>query len=170
MVAKGNEKVRIFVTPQSLKAADELRLGFLEASNPRKFNTMLQLATLNAARTMVKPVKAKTPVRTGRLKKAVAARKAMRNRPAAVVGVKAGKSRGDQQGAWYRWFVVSGTSGERRTKRQGTVRVKAIRGRDFVKQAVTDPSNQARAIEALNKTVQAFLDGTIKYRGRRRTR
>jgi hypothetical protein len=121
VVAKGNEKVRIFVTPQSLKATDELRLGFLESSNPRKFNTMLQLATLNAARTMVKPVKTKAPVRTGRLKKAVAARKALRNRPAAVVGVKAGKSRGDQTGAWYRWFVVSGTSGERRTKRQGTV-------------------------------------------------
>ena len=64
MVAKGNEKVRLFITPQSLKATDELRLGFLEASNPRKFNTMLQLATLNAARTLVKPVKAKAPVRT----------------------------------------------------------------------------------------------------------
>ena len=167
MVAKGNEKVRLFITPQSLKATDELRLGFLEASNPRKFNTMLQLATLNSARTMVKPVKAGAPVRTGRLKKSVAARKALRDRPAAVVGVKAGKSRGDMQGAWYRWFVVSGTNGTRKTKRHGTVRVQAIRGRDFVKQAVTDPSNQARAIDAMRNTIQAFLDGTIKYRGRR---
>lgn len=167
MVAKGNEKVRLFITPQSLKAADELRLGFIEASNPRKFNTMLQLATLNAARTLVKPVKAGAPVRTGRLKKSVAARKALRNRPAAVVGVRAGKSRGDQNGAWYRWFVVSGTSGTRDTKRQGKVQVKAIRGRDFVKQAVTEPSNQVRAIDAMRNTIQAFLDGTIKYRGRR---
>lgn len=167
MVAKGNEKVRIFVTPQSLKATDELRLGFLEASNPRKFKAMLQLATLNAASTMVKPVKAGAPVRTGRLKKAVAARKAKFDRPAAVVGVRAGKSRGDMNGAWYRWFVVSGTSGTRNTKAQGKVQVKAIRGRDFVKQATTEPSNQARAIEVLNKTVQAFLDGRIKYRGRR---
>lgn len=167
MVAKGNEKVRIFVTPQSLKATDELRLGFLEASNPRKFKTMLQLATLNAARTMVKPVKAKAPVRTGRLKGAVAARKAKFDRPAAVVGVKAGKSRGDMQGAWYRWFVVSGTNGTRTTKSRGRINVKRIIGRDFVKQAVTEPSAQSRAIEALNKTVQAFLDGTIKYRGRR---
>jgi starch phosphorylase len=38
---------------------------------------------------------------------------------------------------------------------------------DEVKQAVTEPSAQARAIEALNKTIQAVLDGTIKYRGRR---
>ena len=167
MVAKGNEKVRIFVTPESLKATDDLRLGFLEASNPRKFKAMLQLATLNAARTMVKPVKAKAPVRTGRLRGAVAARKGKNDRPSSVVGVKAGKSRGDMQGAWYRWFVVSGTSGERRTKRQGRVQVQRIAGRDFVKQAVTEPSVQARAIEALNKTIQAFLDGTIKYRGRR---
>ena len=167
MVAKGNEKVRIFITPQSLKATDELRLGFLEASNPRKFNAMLQLATLNAARTFIKPVKAGAPVRTGRLKKAVAARKAKYNRPAAVVGVKAGKSRADQSGAWYRWFVVSGTSGTRNTKRQGRVQVTAIRGRDFVKQAVTEPTNQARAVEALNNTIKAFLDGVIKYKGRK---
>jgi hypothetical protein len=116
---------------------------------------------------MVKPVKAKAPVRTGRLRGAVAARKGKNDRPSSVVGVKAGKSRGDMQGAWYRWFVVSGTSGERRTKRQGRVQVQRIAGRDFVKQAVTEPSVQARAIEALNKTIQAFLDGTIKYRGRR---
>lgn len=168
MVAKGNEKVRIFVTPQSLKATDELRLGFMESSNPKKFKAMLQLATLNAARTLVKPVKAGAPVRTGRLKKAVAARKGKNDRPSSVVGVRAGNSRGDMNGAWYRWFVVSGTNGTRNTKTRGRVQVKAIRGRDFVKQAVTEPSNQARAIEALNKTVQAFLDGTIKYRRGRR--
>lgn len=167
MAAKGNEKVRIFVTPQSLKATDELRLGFLESSNPKKFNAMLQLATLNAARTLVKPIKAKAPVRTGRLKKAVAARKGKQDRPSSVVGVRAGKSRGDQSGAWYRWFVVSGTSGTRNTKRQGRITVKPILGRDFIKQATTDPSNQARAVEALNNTVKAFLDGAIKYRGRR---
>lgn len=167
MVAKGNEKVRIFVTPESLKATDDLRLGFLEASNPRKFKAMLQLATLNAARTMVKPVKAKAPVRTGRLRGAVAARKGKNDRPSSVVGVKAGKSRGDMQGAWYRWFVVSGTSGTRITKTRGRVNIQRIPARDFVKQAVTEPSVQARAIEVLNNTIQAFLDGTIKYRGRR---
>ena len=164
---KGNEKVRLVITPQSLKAADELRLGFMEASNPRKFNAMLQLAVLNAAKTLVKPVNAKAPVRTGRLRGAVAARKGNRDRPSAVVGVKAGKSRADMKGAWYRWFVVSGTSGTRNTKRQGKVQVKAIRGRDFVKQAVTEPANEARATDAMRNTIQAFLDGKIKYRGRR---
>jgi hypothetical protein len=167
VVAKGNEKVRIFVTPESLKATDDLRLGFLESSNPRKFKAMLQLATLNAARTMVKPIKAKAPVRTGRLRGAIAARKGMNDRPSSVVGVKAGKSRGDMKGAWYRWFVVSGTSGTRTTKARGKVAVKRIAGRDFVKDAVTEPSVQARAIEVLNNTVMAFLDGKIKFRGRR---
>ena len=167
MVAKGNEKVRIFVTPQSLKATDELRLGFMESSNPRKFKAMLQLATLNAARTMVKPIKSKAPVRTGRLRGAIAARKGMSDRPSSVVGVRAGKSRGDMKGAWYRWFVVSGTSGTRTTKARGKVAVKRIAGRDFIKDAVTEPSVQARAIEVLNGTVMAFLDGKIKFRGRR---
>jgi hypothetical protein len=168
VAAKANEKVRIFVTPDSLKGFDDLRLGFLESSNPRKFNAMLQLATLNAARTMVRPVKSKTPVRTGRMRGAVAARKGKYDRPSAVVGVKAGKTRGDSQGAWYRWFVVSGTSGTRRTSSGGRVSVKRIVGRDFVKQATTDPSVQARAIEVLNSTVRAFLEGKIKYRKGRR--
>jgi hypothetical protein len=164
---KGSEKVKLFITPQSLKAFDEVRLGFMESSNPRKFKAMLQLATLNAARTMVKPVKAKAPVRTGRLKGAIAARRGMKDSPSAVVGVRAGKSRGDMKGAWYRWFVVSGTSGMRNTKTRGRVSVKRIAGRDFVKDAVTQPSVQARAVEVLNSTIMAFLNGTIKFKGRR---
>lgn len=167
MAAKGNAKVKLFITPQSLKGVDELRLGFLESSNPRKFSAMLSLATLNAARTLVKPVKAAAPVRTGRLKRAVAARKARQDRPAAVVGVRAGASRSDTKGAWYRYFVVSGTNGTRMTKERGRITIKPIRGRDFVGQTVSAPNNQARAIDALNKTIQAFLSGVIKYRGRK---
>ncbi len=167
MAAKGNAKVKLFITPQSLKGIDELRLGFLESANPRKFSAMLQLATLNAARTLVKPVKAAAPVRTGRLRNAVAARKARQDRPAAVVGVRAGASRSDTKGAWYRWFVVSGTNGTRTTKERGRISIKPIRGRDFVGKTVSEPNHQARAIEALNKTIQAFLSGVIKYRGRR---
>lgn len=164
MAVKGNEKVGIYVTPQSLRGINDLRLGFLESSNPRKFNAMLQLATLNAARTLVKPIKAGAPIRTGRLKNAVASRKGRFNKPSAVVGVKAGKSRGDMHGAWYRWFVISGTNGTRITKNGYKVSVKAIRANDFVGRAATEPNNQIRAIEALNNTVKAFMDGAIKYR------
>jgi histone H3/H4 len=71
------------------------------------------------------------------------------------------------KGAWYRWFVVSGTSGTRITKRRGRVNIQREPARDFVKQVVTETIVQARAIEALNKTIQAFLDGTIKYKGRK---
>jgi hypothetical protein len=55
----------------------------------------------------------------------------------------------------------------RNTKTRGRVNVKRIVGRDFVKDAITEPSVQARAIEVLNSTVQAFLDGKIKFRGRK---
>jgi len=167
VAAKGNAKVKLFITPQSLKGIDELRLGFIQSSNPRKFSAMLSLATLNAARTLVKPVKAAAPVRTGRLRGAVAARKARQDRPAAVVGVRAGASRGDKKGAWYRYFVVSGTNGTRTTKARGRINIKPIAGRDFVGKTVSEPNHQARAIEALNKTIQAFLSGVIKYRGRK---
>jgi hypothetical protein len=55
----------------------------------------------------------------------------------------------------------------RNTKTRGRVSVKRVAGRDFVKDAVTQPSVQARAVEVMNNTIMAFLNGTIKYRGRR---
>lgn len=171
----------VYLTAGSLRDVDEFRLGFLESSNPRKFRAMLQIATLNAARTMVKPVKAKAPVRTGRLRGAVAARKAKFNGPAAVVGVKAGATRGDAQGAWYRWFIVSGhrTRGtgrapERITWAQAAAgaalpkrRSGFVPARNFVYDATNDSGVRARAEEVLAKTVRAWLDGAIKYKARK---
>lgn len=184
-MADPNRSGLVYLAEGSLRDVDEFRLGFIEASNPRKFRAMLQMATLNAARTMVKPVKAKAPVRTGRLRAAVAARKAKYNNPAAVVGVKAGKSRGDAKGAWYRWFVVSGhrTRGigrapERITWEQAAAGVALpprrnrgfVPARNFVYDATNDPAVQDRAQEVLAKTVRAWLDGAIKYKARRGTR
>ena len=172
----------VYLAEGSLRDIDEFKIGFLESSNPRKFRAMLQMATLNAARTMVKPVKAKAPVRTGRLRGAVAARKAKFNNPAAVVGIKAGASRGDSKGAWYRWFVVSGhrTRGagrapERITWAQAAAGValpaRGNRGfvpaRNFVYDATSDSAVRARAEEVLAKTVRAWLDGAIKYKARK---
>jgi hypothetical protein len=171
----------VYLTEGSLRDVDEFRLGFLESSNPRKFRAMLQMATLNAARTMVKPVKAKAPVRTGRLRGAVAARKAKFNNPAAVVGIKAGATRGDSKGAWYRWFVVSGhrTRGtgrapERITWAQAAAgaalpqrRSGFVPARNFVYDATSDSGVRARAEEVLAKTVRAWLDGAIKYKARK---
>lgn len=182
--------IQIFVTDQSLRAIDDLKLGFMETSDPRQFQAMLQLSTLNAAQKFKPAIKAEarkdhgaglTPPdqrkpRTGRLEGAVAVRKARFNKPAAVVGIKAGRSRGDARGAWYRWFVVSGTSGVRttiRTAPQGgqysyTHRVAGIRANDFVADTVKRHDLQEQAVEAMRATIRAWLEGKIKYRGRRK--
>lgn len=189
-MAVGKDSVKIYVDSKSLTGLNQVRLGFLESSDPRKFNAMLQLATLNAARTMVKPVKAKAPSRTGRLKAAVAARKGRFNKPSAVVGVKAGASRGDGKGAWYRWFVISGhkikgsqanigratnpvmswnevaagvSYAERKAKasKPSSGRVPA---NDFVVEATQNSSVQDKATSTITNTVVAYLEGKIKYR------
>jgi hypothetical protein len=162
-VAVGKDSVKVFIDTRSLSGLNQVRLGFLESGNPRKFAAMLQLATLNAARTMVKPVKAKAPSRTGRLKGAVAARKGRFNKPSAVVGIKAGASRGDSKGAWYRYFVISGH------------RIKVARGatassggrvpaNNFVVEATQNSSVQDKATSTITNTVVAYLEGKIKYR------
>lgn len=189
-MAVGKDSVKVYVDSRSLSGLNQMRLGFLEAGNPKRFNSMLQLATLNAARTMVKPVKAKAPSRTGRLKAAVAARKGRFNKPSAVVGVKAGKSRGDSKGAWYRWFVISGhkikgsqasigratnpvmswaevaagvSYAERKAKAGASVGGR-VPANDFVVEATQNTSVQEKATATITNTIIAYLEGTIKYR------
>jgi hypothetical protein len=173
----------ISVDGKSLSSMAQFELGFIESSDPRKFKAMLQLATLNAARTMVKPVKAEAPVQTGRLRGAVAARKAKYGSPAAVVGVKAGASRGDVKGAWYRYMVISGHAvrGTKKAsagaiswaqaaagaKRAGSAISKRVRANNFVARATQNGSVQAKAMDTIASTINAFLTGKIKYRGRR---
>jgi hypothetical protein len=163
---------------------DDLRIGYLEVSDPAKFKRMLQIATLNAAQSMSRPVRAAAPIgdgrhhAAGRLRGAVAARKAKYDKPAALVGIKAGASRGDIKGAWYRWFVVSGTKNTRVTEsrdyRTGTIRkttwsVRGIKANDFVRRTVTRGDVVEKATAAMRNTVMAFLDGTLNrggYRGK----
>jgi hypothetical protein len=183
-VGKGTVNVEVFITEPSLRAIDDLRMGYLEASDPAKFKRMLQLATLNAAQSMSKPVRAAAPIgdgrkhSAGRLRGAVAARKAKYDKPAALVGIKAGASRGDMKGAWYRWFVVSGTKNSRVTTshdyrtgimRKTTWSVRGIKANDFVRRVVTRVDVIEKATDSMRNTVMAFLDGTInrgRYRGR----
>ena len=140
-----------------------LQLGFLEGANPGAYKRLLSIATLNAARTMVKPMRAEAPVgRTtkspGRLRKSVTARRARFGTPAAVVGPRAGRSRdGGSGGAWYRWFVTSGISGVRQTK-NGPKAVKAVPANPFVTRVSKNPARQQAAIEAMAKTVESFFN------------
>ena len=189
-MAVGKDSVKVFIDTASLSGLNQVRLGFLESGNPKKFAAMLQLATLNAARTMVKPVKAKAPSRTGRLKGAVAARKGRFNKPSAVVGVKAGASRGDSKGAWYRWFVISGhkvkgsqasigrasnpvmswsevaagVSYAERKAKAGSSGKGRVPANNFVVEATQNSSVQDKATSTITNTVVAYLEGKIKYR------
>ena len=91
---------------------DQLRIGFLKGSNPSAFKRLMTFATLNAARTLQKPMKDAAPKgETGNLQKQVKARKARFNNPAAVVGIKGGRN-----GVFYGWLVVGGTGSRRSTK------------------------------------------------------
>jgi hypothetical protein len=142
---------------------EALRLGFLEGSNPSAYKRLLSIATLNATRTMVNPMRAEAPIgkttqNPGRLRKAVTARRARFGTPAAVVGPRAGRNRaGANGGAWYRWFVTSGISGVRQTK-SGPKAVKTVPGNPFVTRVSGNSTYQARAMEAMAKTVESFFN------------
>ena len=182
----GKESFNIKVANSSLTDIAQFQLGFLESSDPRKFNKIMQQATLKAARTMVAPVKREAPRRTGRLRGAVAARKARYNNPAAVVGVKAGKSRGDAKGAWYRWFVISGHevrgAGKKNSGGTGTVswaqaaagasakgagRRARVPANPFVERATQKPDVRQRAMDTIAQTINDYLTDNIKPRMRR---
>ena len=161
MAASSQDRLTISFSVDSNYEA--LRLGFLEGSNPAAYKRLLSVATLNATRTMVAPMRAAAPVgkttkNPGRLRKAVTARRARFGTPAAVVGPRAGRNRaGANGGAWYRWFVTSGISGVRQTK-NGPKAVKAVPGNPFVTRVSGNPAYQARAMEAMAKTVESFFN------------
>jgi hypothetical protein len=144
------------------KNFDDLRIGFYEASNPSGFKRMQSFAALNAARTMLKPMKQAAPKgntteRPGRLQKAVKARGVRFNKPGAVVGIKGGRT-----GVFYGWFVVEGRGGVRRTK-SGAVSVRPVAARPFVSDTVKRGGNIERAMEAFSATTEKFLnDGAFR--------
>ena len=144
------------------RAFDNLRLGFYAANNPSGFKRMQSFAALNAARTILKPMKQAAPKgdtteRPGRLQKAVKARGVRFNKPGAVVGIKGGRS-----GVFYGWFVVEGRGAVRRTK-QGPVSVRPVAARPFVSDTVKKSGTIERAMEAFSATTEKFLnDGAFR--------
>lgn len=143
----------IVVEGQFDRNYDQLRLGFLKGSNPTAFKRLMSFATLNAARTLQKPMRDKAPRgATGNLRKKVLARKARFNNPAAVVGIKGGR-----KGVFYGWLVVGG-QGTRRTTPNGTFTVKGVKPNRFVDEVVKKRSNIDRAVESYSKTVAAFFN------------
>lgn len=141
------------------KGFDDLRLGFLEASNPRVYRRAESIATLNAARTLQPKIKTEAPKgKTGNLKRNVKARGVRWGRPGAVVGVKGGR-----KGAFYNWFVVAGRDDSRQTKR-GMVRVQPVRPNNFVDRVVQKVDNLQNAVNAYSNTITKFLNDSV-FRG-----
>ena len=144
------------------KNFDDLRIGFYEASNPSGFKRMQSFAALNAARTMLKPMKSAAPKGTttthsGKLQKAVKARGVRFNKPGAVVGIKGGRT-----GVFYGWFVVEGRGGVRRTK-SGPVAGQSVAARPFVSDTVKKGGTIDKAMEAFSATTEKFLnDGAFR--------
>ena len=139
---------------------NQFQLGFLEGSNPKAFNRLLTLAAINASRTMVKPMKAEAPVRTGRLRNSINAKRGQYSRPSATVGPRPGKSRGDRNGGWYRWFVTTGVKPIRQTK-SGPKAVKGVQGRPFVTQVAKRNDVQKTALNAYWDTIAKFFDDKL---------
>ena len=165
------------------KELQKISLALAFMGDTSAVNRMLNLATLNAARTFVPKLKAEAPnagggqgYATGRIKKAIKARRAKYNWPGAVVGIKAGESRSDKSGAWYRWLYTSPSRAHRITPRKAGGRLKTQygyassvehpgwSGNNFVDR-VTDqnPANLEAAMNAFHNSVaSAYNDGPLR--------
>ena len=153
-------------------------LGFLEGSNPRVYNRILGMASLNAVRTMVKPMKSAAPRDTSRLSNSVSGKSGRYNRPSATVGPRPGKSRAGG-GAWYRYFVTSGhkTRGAAQgvTKaiswgdigkgvaapKGGTGGGGRVQGRPFVHQISSNEGYLQTAMDAYYATMEKFFNDSV---------
>ena len=160
----------------------EFELGFLRGSDPKAYRRIMNLASLNAARTMVKPMRNAAPVDTGRLKKSVSAKRGKYQFPSATVGPRPGKTRGDVKGAWYRWMVTSGHAVKvPKTGREATswgdigkgvsaakisgVGGKRVPGKPFVTQTARQAGVMKGAIDAYYATVEKFFNDDTFKRG-----
>lgn len=153
--------------------------GFLEGSNPRAYNRLLTMASMNAVRTMVQPMKNAAPVgKTGRLKGSINVKGGRYQKPSATVGPRPGKTRADSRGAWYRYFVTSGH--KTRGAAQGVTKgiswsdigkgvatpakatgTGSVAGRPFVHQVSSNESNLQKAMDAYYATIERFFNDTV---------
>ena len=107
---------------------DKMVDALQKTSDPRTLSKIRGRATVAAARSLKPLIKRLAPVANaesvrkgavrGRLRNAVRAGRTRRDKEAAFVNVRAGKSRSDLGGAYYRWVVVRGTRGTRDVQRQ----------------------------------------------------
>lgn len=190
-MAKGSvaqSRVDLVLDKKSVDDMSDLAFAFAAGFDEKRLNKALQAASEAAAKSMIKPVRAAAPRRTGRLKRAVSWNKVMRDKPGAYVGIKPGSSRSDSRGAYYRWIVTSGVSrvpyviqprkagtglswGDIAAGRGGSggavssvTRTKKIPGRPFVSEAVSRNLGTAKSIFA--DTLRGIIERGIPAKGK----
>jgi hypothetical protein len=181
-----SSRVDIFISKKTNDDLDDLALAVAAGFNEKLINKALQAAALYAAKAQVAPVKNAAPKRTGRLRRAIWANPVMRDKPGAYVGIRAGSSRADTKGAYYRYVVTSGvrrvpytiapkrSSGAQALKmpdgrfRYAVVRTSAISGKPFVADTVN--RNMDTVLRMFSEGLASIIEKGIPKRGSIRVR
>jgi hypothetical protein len=175
-------RVDMYIDQKTVEAISGLSLALEAGFDTKRIDKALAAATLSVARAMVGPVRKKAPRKTGRLRRAVWANPVMKGKPGAYVGIRAGTSRADTKGAFYRYIITSGVSRvpytitPKRGKgglaipgigvRSSATRKSSIPGRPFVSEAVQANLNTAERWfgEALRTIIQKGIPSRGKIR------
>lgn len=179
-------RVDIFISKKTNDDLDDLALAVAAGFDEKLINKALQAAALYAAKAQVAPVKNAAPKRTGRLRRAIWANTVMRDKPGAYVGIRAGASRADTKGAFYRYVVTSGvrrvpyaitpkrSSGAQALRlpdgrvRSSVTRTSGIPGRPFVADTVN--RNFDTVLRMFSEGLASIIEKGIPKRGSIRVR
>ena len=181
-----SSRVDIIISKKTLGELDDLGLAIAAGFDEKLINKALQAASLYAAKAQVKPVRNAAPRRTGRLRRAIWANTVMRDKPGAYVGIRAGESRADTKGAYYRYVVTSGvrrvpytiapkrSSGAQALRlpdgrlRYAVTRTSPIAGRPFVADTVN--RNFDTVLRMFSEGLASIIEKGIPKRGSIRVR
>lgn len=105
-------RVDISFDPKVIGDINDLAFMIAAGFDNKQVDRALSAAALYTAKQMVNPVKRAAVGSkgggSGRLRRAIWAQPAMKDKPGAYVGIRAGSSRADTRGAYYRWIITSG--------------------------------------------------------------
>ena len=177
-----SSRVDITISKKTIEDISGLSLAIAAGFDEKRIDKALQAASLYAAKGQVKPVRNAAPRRTGRLRRAIWANTVMRDKPGAYVGIRAGQSRADTKGAYYRYVVTSGvrrvpytiapkrSSGAQALKmpdgrfRYAVTRTTPIPGRPFVADTVN--RNFDTVIKMFSEALASIIENGIPKKGR----
>ena len=179
-------RVDITISKDTIEQISGLSLALAAGFDEKRIDKALSAAALYAAKAQVKPVKNAAPKKTGRLRRALWANPVMKSKPGAYVGIRAGKSRADEKGAFYRYIVTSGIkrvpyaitpnrrSGAQALRipgigyRNSVARTSPVQGRPFVEETVS--RNFDTILRMFGEALASIIERGIPKRGGVRVR